>query len=280
MVNEGRPKRHARGARVAAAVALLAAPASAPAQSRTGIPVATISFAENTVERSETGGDWTEIQEGYRLKTGEQLRTASGALARVEFPWMKVLLSGSSELAIPGSLVLSLELRGGRVEILSEGDIIKLLSNGAEVRGQGRAVVRQVGSTTVVATIDGQFRVQAAGGTVSLKSNQGTVVASDGRPTVPEALPAPPETLDPGADPLYADKGKPIELTWSPSQGEYRIQVLPIHSDEVLIDKDVAGSPQSVAIPWLGTFRWRDSARDDRGLEGVPSGEGLVCVVE
>jgi len=264
----------------AVAAFLSAGPASALAQPRTAIPVATISYAENKVERAEDGERWTQIREGYRLKTGEQVRTASGALTRVEFPWMKLLLSGSSELAIPGGMVLSLELKQGRVEILSEGDIIKLLSQAAEIRGQGRAVVRRVGSTTAVATIDGQFRVRAAGQTVSLKSNQGTIVASGEPPTTPELLPAPPETLDPGADPFYADKGKPIKLSWTPSEGAYRIQVLPIHSDEVLIDKDVAGSPQTVAIPWVGTFRWRISARDDRGLEGVPSGEGLVCVVE
>ena len=265
-----------------AAVAALssAGPASVLAQPHTAIPVATISFAENKVERAENGERWTQIREGYRLKTGEHVRTAPGALTRVEFPWMRLLLSGSSELAIPGGLVLSLELKQGRVEILSEGDIIKLLSQAAEIRGQGRAVVRQVGSTTAVATIDGQFSVRAAGQIVSLKSNQGTLVVSGEPPTTPEPLPAPPEKVEPGADPFYADKDKPIDLSWTPSEGAHRIQVLPINSDEVLIDKDVAGSPQTVTIPWLGTFRWRISARDERGLEGVPSGEGLVCVVE
>ena len=162
----------------AAAALVFAGPAGVLAQPRTAIPVATISYAENKVERAEDGEHWTRIQEGYRLKTGERVRTASGALTRVEFPWMKLLLSGSSELAIPGGMVLSLELKQGRVEILSEGDIIKLLSQAAEIRGQGRAVVRQMGSTTAVATIDGQFRVRAAGQTVSLKSNQGTIVVS------------------------------------------------------------------------------------------------------
>jgi hypothetical protein len=278
---ENWPASLAWGSGMTAVAALLSAgPASALAQPRTGIPVATISFAENAVESAAGGERWSRIQEGYRLKTGEQVRTTKGALARIEFPWMKLLLSSSSELAIPAGLVLSLDLKQGRVEILSEGDIIKLFSHEAEVRGQGRAVVRQVGTTTVVATIDGQFRVQAAGQAVSLKSNQGTIVASGSPPTMAEPLPQPPEELDPGADPFYAEKGKPITLSWMPSEGAYRIQVLPIDSDEVLIDKDVGGSPQSVAIPWLGTFRWRVAARDARGLEGVPSGEGLVCVVE
>jgi hypothetical protein len=35
-----------------------------------------------------------------------------------------------------------------------------------------------------------------------------------------------------------------------------------------------------MTIPWLGTYRWRVSSRDERGLEGVPSPFGYICVVE
>jgi hypothetical protein len=51
-------------------------------------------------------------------------------------------------------------------------------------------------------------------------------------------------------------------------------------SDVILLERDVGASPQTIAIPWLGTFRWRVSARDARDLEGIPSAEGLVCVVD
>jgi hypothetical protein len=31
-------------------------------------------------------------------------------------------------------------------------------------------------------------------------------------------------------------------------------------------------------VPWEGAFRWRVSARDARGLEGVPSEDGFIAV--
>ena len=54
--------------------------------------------------------------------------------------------------------------------------------------------------------------------------------------------------------------------------------MLPVGSDVVLLQRDVAAPPLRVAVPWEGAFRWRVSARDARGLEGVPSEHGLVAV--
>jgi hypothetical protein len=42
----------------------------------------------------------------------------------------------------------------------------------------------------------------------------------------------------------------------------------------------VGAPPIRVEIPWLGTYRWRVSARDPRGIESPPSAEGLICSVE
>ena len=33
-----------------------------------------------------------------------------------------------------------------------------------------------------------------------------------------------------------------------------------------------------IEVPWEGAFRWRVSARDARGLEGLPSADGLIAV--
>ena len=48
----------------------------------------------------------------------------------------------------------------------------------------------------------------------------------------------------------------------------------------LMIDRDVGRSPWRVAIPWPGAFRWRVAARDEAGLEGAPSPQGLICVDE
>ena len=48
--------------------------------------------------------------------------------------------------------------------------------------------------------------------------------------------------------------------------------------DTVLLQRDVGPPPVRLSLPWRGAFRWRVAARDERGLEGVPSAEGLICV--
>jgi len=46
----------------------------------------------------------------------------------------------------------------------------------------------------------------------------------------------------------------------------------------VLLQRDVARPPARIEVPWEGAFRWRVSARDARGLEGVPSEDGFIAV--
>jgi hypothetical protein len=259
---------------------LVAPSAGAQQQGGAGVSVAKVAFAENRVERSSDGERWERVAEGSPVRTGERLRTGSQGLAHLEFPWMRISMSAGTELLIPRGLVLSMVLDRGRIEILSEGDIIKLISEAAEVRGQGRAVVRRVAGATAIAAIEGRFRVKARDQQVSLGRGEGTVVASGEGPSAPESLPPSPENVEPGSDPVYVTKGDPLRLAWSSSHAAHHIQVLPIDSDLVLIDRDVGHPPQSLEIPWLGTFRWRVSTRDERGQEGAPSAEGLICVVD
>ena len=49
-------------------------------------------------------------------------------------------------------------------------------------------------------------------------------------------------------------------------------------ADYVLLQRDVGPPPVQLSVPWGGAFRWRVASRDERGLEGVPSAEGLICV--
>jgi hypothetical protein len=265
---------------VALAIAIGVGPAAWGQGKAPRVPVAKVSFAEDQVERSGDGLVWSPATEGSPVRTGERLRTGPDSLASLEFPWMRIRMSAATELSIPSGLVLSMVLEHGRIEILSEGDIIKLISHGAEVRGQGRGVVRQVGDTTVVSAVEGRFRVTARNRQVSLTTGQGSVIERDQPPTPPVSLPVAPQAVDPGSDPVYVGKGGELRLSWSPSHAAHHVQVLPIDSDEVLIDRDVGASPQSVRVPWPGTFRWRVSTRDGRGLEGTPSAEGLICVVD
>jgi hypothetical protein len=93
-------------------------------------------------------------------------------------------------------------------------------------------------------------------------------------------LPAPPTGLNPGSDPAYVLQGRSTRLAWTGSAPRYRVQVLSLEGDEFVLSRDVSGSSAEVPGRWLGTFRWRVSALDERGVEGAPSAPGLICVVE
>jgi hypothetical protein len=148
------------------------------------------------------------------------------------------------------------------------------------VRGGGRVVVRREGASTRVAVLSGQFRVEAAGGAVDLARGQGTIVTAGKAPLEAVDLPPAPSDVVPGSDPVYVLKGQPATLTWTSRGSSHHVQLLGIGRDEILVDRDVGPAPVPLEIPWLGTFRWRVSSRDPRGLEGLPSKEGVLCVVE
>ena len=74
--------------------------------------------------------------------------------------------------------------------------------------------------------------------------------------------------------------GQSVDLRWPAGSPSYRVEILALEADEVLLARDVAAPPLRVEIPWLGTYRWRVSTRDARGLESPPSAEGLICAVE
>jgi hypothetical protein len=70
-----------------------------------------------------------------------------------------------------------------------------------------------------------------------------------------------------------------VSLRFEPSGPAY-VQILPLNSEEVLIAREAGSSPVMLGIPWEGTYRWRVSSRDAQGFEGLPSDDGVVCVVE
>ena len=110
---------------------------------------------------------------------------------------------------------------------------------------------------------------------VSLDAGQGTVVAAAGEPEVVD-LPAPPTGLSPGSDPRYVEQGHATRLDWRGSARRYRLHVLDLAGDEVVLSREVEGTSLEVPGRWLGTFQWRVSSIDDRGLEGPPSVTGPV----
>ncbi len=105
------------------------------------------------------------------------------------------------------------------------------------------------------------------------------MVEAGGAPTLVDLPPAP-EHVVPGADPFYVVKGTPATLSWQADGTTFHLQLLSIDASAVLLERDVGPSPQTLEVPWLGTYRWRVAERDARGFESLPSEAGVVCVVE
>jgi hypothetical protein len=266
------------------ALALLGA-AAAPRASLTGIAVARLAWADAVVEREAAQGKtgWRELKEGDSLRTGDRIRTTADGVARFEFPWMSVTAGPSTMLHVPAEVVLSTVLGQGRAEFEGRGrDIVKVRTAEAVIRGTGRIVVRRDRSRTLVMAmaIDGSFRVEASGTTVVILAGEGTIIRDGAAPGPAVKLPEAPGTIRPGRDPAYVAAGEPLSLTWSAAAVASHIQVLPLDSPDVIIGRDVGRPPYALSIPWVGTYRWHVSSRDEQGLEGRPSEEGFICVVE
>jgi hypothetical protein len=248
-----------------------------------GIAIGEVAWADGEVERAELPqkSSWRRLGPGDDLRTGDTFRTSSIATTRLDFPWMAVSLGPSTMLTIPASTVLSTVLEQGRAEFAGPGpDIVKIRVGDGEVRGGGRLVLRRSVGRTSASVLEGSFRVRAAGRTVAIAAGQGTMVADGRPPEAPVPLPAAPRGLHPGKDPVYVRLGQPVELRWTASDPSCHVEILALEKDDVLLARDTTASALRLEIPWLGTYRWRVSVRDARGIESRPSAEGLICSVD
>lgn len=242
--------------------------------------LATLTYVENEVEARGPSG-WKDAEERGGFDVGQQLRTGPDGMARVQLPWMSVSLSPDSLLKLPDDFFLSLALDKGRAVLeAADEQALKLVTPEGEVRGRGRAVVRREPGRTLVTCVSGRFLVEARGRGVTLEPGRGTIVAAGRGPSPAEDTPPPPteEALWPGLDPVFADAGESLDLVWEADAPAYQIEILPVGSDYVLYQRDVGPPPYPVKVPWRGAFRWRVASRDERGLEGLPSEEGLICI--
>jgi len=260
-----------------------AAPPAAPRPAGAGIAIGDLAWADGSLERAELPlkSTWRRLVPGDKLRTGDTFRTEATSTVRLDFPWMTVGLSPSSMLTIPASTVLSTVLEQGRAEFAGPGrDIVKIRVGDGEVRGGGRLVLRRTVGLTSASVLEGIFRVRAAGRTVEIRAGQGTAVPDGAPPPPPSPLPDAPRGLHPGSDPVYIRPGQPAELTWTVAGPSHHVEILALQGDAVLLAREAAAPPLRLEIPWLGTYRWRVSARDARGVESRPSAEGVICSVD
>lgn len=260
---------------LAAAAALPAPLAAQP------VEVARVGYVLGTLEHGGEGA-WSDAAEGTPVAIGDAFRTGPESRARFDFPWMSVAIESRSLLRLPDAAVLSVVLEQGRVEPYSpRGSIIKVVTAEASVRGAGRVVVRRDGTRTRVSVLAGRFSVEPPGLVpLDVPAGQGLILVGGEPPGPVLDLAPPPGGLRPGMDPGYAQQGEPVLLEWQGDAPGYRVELLGFDGAEVVLGRDVSQTSTSLVLPWLGAFRWRVSALDARGLEGLPSEPGSVCVVE
>jgi hypothetical protein len=269
--------RHAGALVLGLAVAGVCAPPVAAAT----IPIGRVAIVGARVESSRDGRAWKELASGTLLRTGDWIRSDSASLARFDIGWAKLILGPDSQLVVPPSTLLSLRLEAGRLEQSSEGsDIVKVRTPEALVTGKGQVVVRRRDDTTSISARLGRFRVEAGGQTVRLDPGFGTAIRHGQPPLPPQPLPSAPDKLVPSADPVYVERGKPLQLEWTSLAKAHSIELTSVGSDVVVLQVAVGESPASIAVPWPGTYRWRVVAQDERGIEGLPSRSGVICVVD
>ena len=238
-------------------------------------------FVESVVERTATGDDWSPARENTAFEFGERLRVMGPGLARLRFPWMSVTLGPDAKLSLPAAGVLALQLERGRLAVDSAGrEMLPVAAPEAEIRGVGRLVVRAEPGRTLVMAHSGRFEVFGAGASVTLEAGWGTLVGRGTVPAPPRKLPPPPRGLSPGEQALSVGVGQPAPLAWQGSAASHWVELLRVGGDAVLLHRDAGAGALSLRIPWSGTFRWRVASRDAEGLEGLPSADGIVRVVE
>ena len=242
------------------------------------VPVASVDVVQGPVELADASQKWRPLDPRKRLATGERVRTDAGAVALVRLPWMTLLMAPLTELGISNPGVLSTSLESGRLEQNGARGIVKLDAGPVRIRGRGHVVVRRDAEATAVSVFDGAFSVESSGEVLDLVPGTGAVVGS-AHPLRAEVLPAPAGRLQPGSDPAYVRQGQALDLSWTPAAVPAHVQILG-PDDRPLLVRDVAGSPLHIEAPELGTYRWRVTLRDARGLEGPPSPYGAFCVVE
>jgi hypothetical protein len=244
--------------------------------------VARLTILGQGVERADETDVFKPVKDGDTLRTGDRLRTGPGALARMQLPWMALTLGASSTLHIPPNAILGAVLQDGRAELYAEGnDLLKIRTPEGEVRGRGRLVVRRTGNTTLVMGLAGAFRFEGRGGVVlPVSQGEGLVASADGTLDGPNDLPPAPAGVFPGDDPVYVKQGQEAAVRFESRYARHHLQVLGFDSGEIVVDRDIGASPQTLRVPWIGTWRVRVASVDERGLEGPAASTGYVVVVE
>lgn len=264
---------------------------------------ARVDTVERRVEERPSPVPWLPSLEGDLLLEQDSLRTFSNSSARLRF------LDGSSLTLVEDSLVF---LRRSKAPASGAEREIEVLQGQADVQARPDAAFPPAGidillgevrtrtrrapeselhtrarldaaRTAQVMAFRGNAEVAAAGKRVELPPGTGSSIPAAGPPSSPEPLLASPRVLQP-ADGEAVERSE-IVLSWEPVAGaaSYWIELCrDATCGAVLHRQALASDTSSIRVQDLGlpSFYWRVTARSRSGLDGYPSVERKVEVVE
>ena len=245
---------------------------------------AKLNYAQGSVQnRKPIDLAWNDIQTGVLLYEGEKVRTLSKSIAEILLQdQSRFRLDENSQMMIQEMKVNILENRSRSTISLLEGDFYALLGGGKpgedfqlEVPGVQTGInsknfrIARDENSAKFANYDGQLSLTAAGQTVVLEENQGSVVPHNQAPSKPQELLPLVKLAAPSAGmEVYESKTK---LKWE------KVAKAKLYWLEIALDKNFRQVIKSVKIknpffqiPALssGVYYWRVAGIDAMGLVG------------
>ena len=258
---------------------------------------AVVNYRKGQVQkRKEEDHIWSDAGNHEILLEGEKVRTMSQSLAGILFRDDSHLrLENNSHVVIQKMRSNLLDNSEEAKVTLVEGDVFALLGGSSskkkfdlDVPGVDvniNSVQFWVGKdkeTTRFANYDGELEITAAGSTVKLGKNQGSVIRGNRRPTSALALFKQPVMISPEDTLIVFDTN--IEFLWEKVKdaNSYWLEVAQDRdfTDVVVSKKRIRGDKVKQFLPDNQIYYWRISAMDEDGLPGPHEKTRLLIVLK
>jgi hypothetical protein len=230
---------------------------------------------------------WHSVKKGSLLGEMERLRTLANSYALVRFrDDSKLQLAADTQIIIRKMRQDRLNKEKSTGIVLYKGDLQALLGGksdpkqfdvkikGIETKIKSRQFwMNKQEKRTLFANYDGEIEVSAAGSTVILKTNQGTVVKENQKPMPAKNLLPMPKPLQPeNYATVYGDR---VTFNWKP-QIDAQVYQLDMARDRYFNDLVthqlyLQDPPFFLPVPETGLYYWRLAGIDADGLLGVRS---------
>lgn len=256
---------------------------------------ATLSQRIGDVEKKRPTKNWKDADLYTELYEKDRARTLDLSSGEISFyDLSRFNLSENSQAIIQKSRIDLLKDRNKSTVTLVQGEAFaKLVRNPKEnfkveipglttkVNSKYFWVEKKKGSTKI-ANYDGEIEIGNEKATVTIKSNQGTVVQDNKSPTKPEELLKYPELLSPINESQFYNVT--ILLKWKevPEAAQYRIQISTDPSSKNVVKEytGILSTEHNIANFTPGKYYWSVASVNDNGLPGKYSNSSTFSILK